>query len=101
MLFGVNAIFYFVKIFNVITETIEKFNISQATVQIPFQRLICAWIAVSAAFLRKYFQLTMCKFMPACYRSRDNCNQNFSINPMFPPSVLLGILRVLGACDDN
>jgi hypothetical protein len=29
---------------------------------------------VSAPFLRKYFQLTMRKFMPACFRSRENCN---------------------------
>jgi hypothetical protein len=40
MLFGVNVIFNFVNIFDVITETIKKFNISQATVQIPFQRFI-------------------------------------------------------------
>ena len=34
MLFGVIVIFYFVNIFDAITETIKKFNISQASVQI-------------------------------------------------------------------
>ena len=37
----------------------------------------------------------MRKFMPACVRSREICNQNFSINPLFPPRIELGILRVL------
>ena len=58
-------------------------------------------VAVSAVFLRKYFQLTMRKLMPACFRSRENCNQKFSINPMFPPRIELGILRVLRARDDH
>jgi hypothetical protein len=49
----------------------------------------------------KIFHLTMRKFMPACFRSRENCNQNFSINPLFPPSIELGILRVFGAPDDH
>jgi hypothetical protein len=40
MLFGVIVIFYFVNIFDAITETIKKFNISQASVQIPFQKVI-------------------------------------------------------------
>jgi hypothetical protein len=31
--------------------------------------------------------------MPACFRSKENCNQNFSINPLFPPRIELGILR--------
>ena len=39
--------------------------------------------------------------MPAFVRSRENCNQNFSINPLFPHRIELGILRVLGARDDN
>ena len=39
--------------------------------------------------------------MPACFRSRENCNQNFSINPLFLPSIELGIFRVLGARDDH
>jgi hypothetical protein len=33
MLFGVIVIFYFVNIFDAITETIKKFNISQASVK--------------------------------------------------------------------
>ena len=39
--------------------------------------------------------------MPSCFRSRENCNQNFSINPLFPPSNELGILNVLGARDGH
>ena len=39
--------------------------------------------------------------MHACFRSREKCNQNFSINPLFPPRIELGILRVLGARDDH
>jgi hypothetical protein len=39
--------------------------------------------------------------MPAFVRSGENCNQNFSINPLFPPRIELGILRVLGARDKN
>jgi hypothetical protein len=39
--------------------------------------------------------------MPACFRSRKNFNQNFSINPLFPRSIELVILRVLGAPDDH
>jgi hypothetical protein len=56
----------------------------------------CKW-----CIFEKYLQLTMRKFMPACVRSRENCNQNFPINPFFPPRIELGILRVLGARDDH
>ena len=51
--------------------------------------------------LRKYFQLTMRKFMPASFRSRENCNQNFPVKPLFPPRIELGILPLLCACDNH
>jgi hypothetical protein len=35
--------------------------------------------------LRKYFQLTMCKFMPVCFRSREK-NLFFLFHP-FPPRI--------------
>jgi hypothetical protein len=43
----------------------------------------------------------MRKFLPACFLSRKNCNKNFSINPLFPPLIELGIFLVLGARDDH
>jgi hypothetical protein len=39
--------------------------------------------------------------MHACFRSRENCNQNFSVKRLFPPRIELGFLRVFGARDKN